>query len=421
MSGKKSPHYKRVWASVCDYFKVVVKALGKIGSDNVAILAAGMVYSTLIAIVPCVTFLSAFLSALGGLENFTLVVGEWLADTFGEEQGAFVLEKVTLFSRNAMSLGIFGLVTFIIMGSLLAVNIDSIINNIFHTRQSHGAVRRYGKIIIFLIVLSVFIAVSLSLSQSIREDVYTKIGVSDGISLIRITLKRLLRVGVIYVVFFFLLFFVPNTRVRVPSALAGSALGTVLVSLFYLLFTNLIITTVNYSVIYGSLAAILLVLLFFYVIWYIVIFVSEVTFIHQFRPEKDIEETHILTPQREIEEGLRVLVEIAKSFKKGEGGISAILISARSRVVYFRVLTYLKTLEANGFIKELTSSSYILARPAEDIALESVVDSLFSYDSKSAFSGIQSFKEAGLEKIKGDKLSLLLKEDLDKQWKTKKS
>lgn len=405
---EKTPILKRALASICDYFKVVGKALGKIGSDNVAILAAGMVYSTLIAIVPCVTFLSAFLSAMGGLENFTLVVGEWLADTFGEEQGAFVLEKVTLFSKNAMSLGIFGLVTFIIMGSLLAVNIDSIINNIFHTRQSHGAVRRYGKIIIFLIVLSVFIAVSLSLSQSIREDVYTKIGVSDGMSLLRISLKRLLRVAVIYVVFFLLLFLVPNTKVRVSSALAGAALGTILVSLFYMLFTNLIITTVSYSVIYGSLAAILLVLLFFYVIWYIIIFVSEVTFIHQFRPEKDIEETHILTPQREIEEGLRVLVEVARSFSKGEGGISAIVLSARSGVIYFRVLTYLKSLEENGFIKELTSSSYILSRPAENIALDEVVDSLFSYDSKSVFGGIQSFKEAGLEKIKGDTLSLLL-------------
>ena len=42
-----------------DYVKVLVLSYTRISRDNVNILASGMVYSTLIAIIPCITFLFA--------------------------------------------------------------------------------------------------------------------------------------------------------------------------------------------------------------------------------------------------------------------------------------------------------------------------------------------------------------------------
>ena len=61
---------KKVNYRVYDYFSVIRQGIKQIGRDNINLLASGMVYSTLIAIVPCITFLSAFLSAFGALEPF---------------------------------------------------------------------------------------------------------------------------------------------------------------------------------------------------------------------------------------------------------------------------------------------------------------------------------------------------------------
>ena len=58
---------KKVNYWISDYFSVVKQGIKLIGRDNINLLASGMVYSTLIAIVPCITFLSAFLSAFGAL------------------------------------------------------------------------------------------------------------------------------------------------------------------------------------------------------------------------------------------------------------------------------------------------------------------------------------------------------------------
>lgn len=399
---------KKAGAWIRDYFNAVIKALGKIGSDNVSILASGMVYSTLVAIVPCITFLSAFLSALGGMERFILVVSEWLMATFGEAQGEFVLEKVTQFSQNAMSLGIVGLITFAVTGSLLAGKIDTVINKIFRARSQQGVMKRYGKIVIFLIVLSVFIAVSFSLAQSVRIDVYSRLGLDEATGIGRRILKNAGQFLVVFLLFFFILFFVPNVKVKVSAAVAGSVFGTIVMSIFYLVFTHLIIYTVKYSVIYGSLASILLVLLFLYIVWYIVILVSEVTFIYQFRPERDETEGRVLTPQKEIEETLRVLVEVARSFEKGEGGISPRVLASRSRVVYFRVISYLKVLEDDGFISEMNTTHYLLSRPADKIELEVVMDALYSHKKESTEDTLRDFKKAGLGSLAGRTLWSLL-------------
>ena len=403
-------HLRKAVSWLKDYFRVVGKAFGKIGSDNISVLASGMVYSTLIAIVPCVTFLSAFLSALGGTENFVTVVGDWLRDTFGEAEGTFVLEKLTLFSRNAMSLGIFGLIFFVISASLLAVQIDTIINNIFRSQHSGGGIKRYGKIIIFIIVMTVFIAFSLSLSEAVRNDVYSRMGIGGTTGTLSLILKKTAQYIVMLLIFFFLLYFVPNVKVKATAAAAGAVFGSLVMTVFYQIFTRLIITTVKFSVIYGSLASILLALLYCYVVWYIIILTAEATFIYQFRPGKDITVGSIVTPKREIEEGVRILSVVARSFEKGDGGISAVKTAARAGVIYFRTTTYLRILEENGFVRQLTSSSYILARPAEKIVLSDVVGALFSSDGSEEMPFIRSFRTSGLRVLEGQTLSDILKE-----------
>lgn len=281
------------------YLRAVYKGLRKIGSDNISILSSGMVYSTLLAVVPCLTFLSAFLTAFGGAQNFSSLLQKWVLETFGESSGELVIEKVVQFSDNAMSLGIAGLISFIITGMLLAGKIDSVINNIFRTRPSDGLVKRYGKILIFLIVLTVVIALSLSLGSFVKEKAYTIMGLPFKLGAFSFIMNRWGRYIAVFVFFFFLLYFVPNVRIDLSSAVASSVLGTLTMMVFYFVFTRLITSTVKYSVIYGSMAAVLLVLLFFYIVWYIVILVADITYIYQFRPEGEEDEAFILSPERD--------------------------------------------------------------------------------------------------------------------------
>ena len=60
-----SAFLKRINQWAADYYGVIRQAFRSMSRDNINLLASGMVYSTLIAIVPCLTFLSAFLRLSG--------------------------------------------------------------------------------------------------------------------------------------------------------------------------------------------------------------------------------------------------------------------------------------------------------------------------------------------------------------------
>lgn len=406
---KKKLSFKRAWLWLKDYCSVVLEGVKHIGADNISILASGMVYSTLIAIIPCITFLSAFLSAFGGLNVFFNNFSLWLTETFGSETGSYVMEKVMLFSQNAMSLGIVGLVSFVITGLLLASKIDDVVNRVFRTRDSQAIMIRYAKLLVVLIVFTVVLAFGISVSSEAEDRIYSIIGINVASSIFEMIMNFGGKYAATFILFFLLLFFVPNVKVNFSSALAGSVLGTVIMAAAYFIFTKLIINTVKYSVIYGSLASILLVLLLLYIIWYIIIIVAEITYIHQFRPESDYDYSALLMPKRELNEGLEVLKTIAKKYEKCEGAISLSLISSLSRVNYSRTLMYLKIFEKKGYIVLVGTSSYILARPSSTIKVEEVIEDLFSNNEKQGSSIVESFKKGGLESIKGKNLGDLIK------------
>ena len=102
-----------------DYFKVLVLSYTRISRDNVNILASGMVYSTLISIVPCITFLFAFLSVFGVLQTFLNMLTTFLVETLGDATGHEIASLIETYTGNALSLGVFGIISFLITSILL--------------------------------------------------------------------------------------------------------------------------------------------------------------------------------------------------------------------------------------------------------------------------------------------------------------
>ena len=199
--GRNLKLLKRINFWISDYFSVIRQGIGIIGRDNVNLLASGMVYSTLIAIVPCITFLSAFLSAFGALEPFLSVLSEWICDTFGETTGQSVMNSIVTFTGSAMSLGVVGLVSFIITGMFLVNKIYSLINHIFRTEPSEGTMKRFILILIFLIVLTVVLTFAFALTNTIHDKVYSLMGVNVNNGKMREHLSSILQFAIVFLVF----------------------------------------------------------------------------------------------------------------------------------------------------------------------------------------------------------------------------
>ena len=140
-----------------------------------------------------------------------------------------------------------------------------------------GDLRRFCSVLTF----------GFALSSSLSQKFYSLMGKDVETSAIGEMVGVLGRFAVVFAVYFVMITAVPNVKIRVASSVSGAALGTLLTYVSTFFFSRIISYSVGYSVIYGSLASILFVLLFLYIIWYIVVLVMEVTYIHQFRPDKD--------------------------------------------------------------------------------------------------------------------------------------
>ncbi len=394
------------WA--VDYYGVIRQAFRSMSRDNINLLASGMVYSTLIAIVPCLTFLSAFLSAFGALEPFMAVISEWLCDTFGEGTGISVMESIMKFTGSAMSLGVVGLVSFIITGMFLVNKVYSLVNHIFRTEPSEGTMKRLMLIIMFIIVLTVVLTFGFALSSSLSQKFYSLMGKDVETSAIGEMVGVLGRFAVVFAVYFVMITAVPNVKIRVASSVSGAALGTLLTYVSTFFFSRIISYSVGYSVIYGSLASILFVLLFLYIIWYIVVLVMEVTYIHQFRPDKDTLIGKPVAGETQISDSIDVILLIARRFEEGKGSTSIKDMSASLSMPMSRLNNVLSDLESSSLIVSINpqGTAFMLKRPSDSITFSDVVEAVFSSeipkDRKRSTEGTKlalAFKNKGKEDL----------------------
>lgn len=410
---KKDSLTKRIGRWFREYLMIVKNTIGNIGRDNVSILTSGMVYSTLVAVVPCVTFLSAFLTTLGALQPFTSAISDWLIETFGSETGLYVLNLLSLYSRNAMSLGVVGLVSFIITGLFLINKVYNVINAIFRSHPTSSIFKRYVSFFIFLVTFTVLISFAFALSTTMD-------GISSLLSGIHaqglhVHLRKLGSFSSILILFFMMLKFIPAVKIRFDSAFSGALLGTALLFGATFLFTNIIRSTVKYSVIYGAMASLLFVFLYLYIIWYIIIVVAEMTYIYQFKPDTSTLLGRPATAEMQISDTVDIMLEIAKKYAEGKGSTSIYEIARNNAIPISRINFYLNDFLASKLIIPTNSqkTSFVPARPLDQIKASDIIESVYGsgssdQDSRSVgdntarefkLKGIEAFQSITLEEL----------------------
>lgn len=366
-----------------DYAKAVGMAFRGMGRDNISLMASGMVYSTLIAIIPCLTFLFAFLSAFGVLQPFMSLIKVMSIDTFGEETGQQLVEYIEQFSSNAMSLGVFGLISFIFTGILLVNKIYIVINRIFRSRPSSGTVKRFTTFLTLLILGAFMVVGIFAVQSSVDNTILTMTRGEAGSGNMLYTLLILL-FG--WLLLFLLYKAVPSARVRFASAAVGATTCIISLTIATAVFRSITATMVSYSVIYGSMASIFMALLYLYITWFVVFFSAELSFVHQFRPDKTYIMGDTESPAHQISEAVNALLLISDRYRRGGGAMSQKEIMRRLAIPAQRLSPYLSDLEDAGMVMAVNAQRtlFVPARPLEQVKLSAVITALFgTFDNES--------------------------------------
>lgn len=263
---KKSNRPRRNLGS---FWSILKSCLNRYSDDNVVMISNGMVYASLIALVPCLAFIYSFISYLGFTEPVVDLVNLFLLETFGTENGNVLIEYLDKFLTNAMSLGIISMLSFFVTFLLLIDNLHVTINRFFHCENKGNVALRVGKYGALMIVAMIAITLIVTIytrfiaSYVAFEGGFVLSGFEDF-------LRFLIPKVILFFSLFLITYVMPDCKVSSFAAVWGSVFGTTFVLLLEYVFKIVVKFSVGKFVIYGSLAAVLFFFMFLSWAWRII-------------------------------------------------------------------------------------------------------------------------------------------------------
>lgn len=368
---------KEGWQRVWEFSKILIRNFQR---DGIGIKASGMVYSTLIALIPCVAFLFTFLGMFGVLQPVQEFITNLFVDLFGIEAGQELVTLMQTYTTNATSLGVAGLISFCITAVILINKVWAVVNQIYRTSMNRNTIQRFAGFLTSFIIGVLLIGGIVSL-QSRFSSLYTTMMGLPAIGGLTKFLQSLLQWVMIWFCLFLFTCIIPNAKVRAQSAALGSLVGTLALRLSHVVYTFIASRAVNYSVIYGSVAAVFLFFLWLYIIWVIFFIAVEIAYIHQYRPELHKIKGLSISPARQISEGINIMMLIGQNFKTGKGATTVKELSQRLLVTDKHLYGYLDLFEQAGFILPTNNgkTSFISAQPLEHIKIIELVQLIYGH------------------------------------------
>ncbi len=379
---QKASFKEKAISTVKEIGSIIIRSFDEMNNDNVAILASGLVYSTLVAVVPCVAFLFAFLSLFGVLQPFINAASGVLQSVLGPELGLEIIGYLSTYASNAMGLGIVGLISFIITAIFLVNKVYLVLNQVFRTQPKSGMIRRFVTFFSFLVIGAIILTLMLYLQSSAVRVLESIEGDAPRQSMLSV-MQPILTFMFAWLLLFALFYYVPNAKIRSKSAAIGSFVGVIALYISTMIFKFITTAFVSYSVIYGSMAAVFFVLLFMYVDWYIILVACEFTYVYQFKPERSHISGENESPAKQLSDSVNMLMLIGDNYRSGHGAISHKAISRKMALPPRILSSYLGLFQKAGlilYVANKNTTSYVPALPLDQIMMRDVVDAVFGYN-----------------------------------------
>ena len=262
---------------VLRYPYAVVRDLAR---GEINLRAMGLVYTTLLSLIPLLAFSFAILKVFGGHRDFQPIVYEFFHPV-GDAAATELTNRVMQFA-NRVSSGVVGSVGLALLAWTLIGTIKKVedsFNFVWHVDHPRSFARRLAEYTSLLIAGPVLLVGFLGLTHA-------ALGSAPVQEVVRLPLLNRLRgTGIvlapyIMVTAFFtaLYMLVPNTRVQWRAALTGALVAGVLWAAVGKMFTAFVVYSTRLTIVYAGFAFIVAALLWTYFGWLILLAGAQLSF-----------------------------------------------------------------------------------------------------------------------------------------------
>src|SRR5207249_3554498 len=271
--------FRRLFHSL---IKISLMVLRDFFENLLNLQAMALAFKTLLSLAPLLAVVFSILKAFGVHNRMEPALSEALAPLGekGQEITAHLIGFVDKMSAGA--LGSVGMVTLFITVLSLMGTIEEAFNHIWHVKAPRKLARKFSDYLSVILVGPVLVVAALTITATLQSNAFVQKMISlEPFGTVILTLLKFVPYFTLWGAFTFLYVFIPNTRVKLTSAVVGGLLAAVLWQTVGWGFTVFVASSTRYYAIYSSFAILLLFLLWLHVGWVIVLMGTQVAYAHQ--------------------------------------------------------------------------------------------------------------------------------------------
>lgn len=258
---------------------VLIVVRGFFFDHHCLLRAAALTYTTLLALVPMLAFMFAFLKGLGVQNKLEPLLLEHLPVT-SENTVRIIFDYVN--NIKVGTLGAIGLGSLLFTTILQLGNVESSFNEIWGIRTGRTFLRKITDYVSVMVIAPVVLFVALGVNATLQQQTLLKTlleqrVIGDAVVFVFISLPYV----VIWLAFTFFYTYLPNTRVNIGSALIGGFIGGMLWQAAQWVYIHFQIGVANLQAIYGAFAQLPMLMIWIYISWVVTLLGAEITFASQ--------------------------------------------------------------------------------------------------------------------------------------------
>jgi len=299
--------------------RILVVMSQELLGGQLTLRAMSLVYTTLLSLVPLLAVSFSVLKAFGvhnQLEPLLLTYLEPLGNR-GEEITLHILSFVDNMKVGVLgSVGV-GLLLYTVIS--LTQKVESTFNYVWRVSTTRSLPRRFSDYLSVILVGPVLVFAALGVTATLMNSVMVQsLRAIPGVGALILLAGKAVPFLLIIAAFTFIYMFVPNTKVRLRSALVGATVSGVLWEASGMLFASFVAGSARYTAIYSGFAILIFFMIWLYLSWFILLFGAQISYFHQhpqqIRPQR---EAFRLSSRLKERAGLVLLFLIADAYYQG--------------------------------------------------------------------------------------------------------
>lgn len=307
----------RVKSCAARFLRAATAVTGKFLEHKCPLRASALSFTTILSIVPFLALAFAILKGFGVQNALEPLVIKHLSAGSGD-----VVDRIISYINNTKmaSLGAIGLAALIVTVISLLGSIEDAFNEIWGVEETRSIYRKFSDYLSVVVSGPILLLAALSVTTTLQSQKLVRWLMETAYfgDLLLFSFRIIPYVS-IWLALVCMFSFIPNTKVKITSALFGGVLAGTAWQIAQWGYVHFQIGVAKYNAIYGTLAVLPIFMVWIYTSWLIVLFGVELVVAHQSRNTflHDFEPARLSFATREAT-ALLILLVVADAFYRKE-------------------------------------------------------------------------------------------------------